>query len=347
MSIIAFIKSRILLKHIIYAVFVVVALLWGSLKVLDIYTMHGRTITVPDFEGMYLEDVEHVTARLNLRYVINDSIFDSSREKGTIAGQDPVPGSQVKKNRTVYLTSVAKLPEMVAMPEITDLSLRQAISVLKSLHIRVGKLIYEQDIAQNAVIRPLYNQGTIEPGTQIERGTYIDLVLGKGSSLSRVPVPLVIGKSREEARMEIQSASLNIGKEVFLDNERDEARVYRQEPDVLSRKRSLLMGSTVDIYYRSDNEFDFEAYLDDVMSVNTPYLKGRSPEEAKRIIENSFLVVGAEYFPRDVDREDTRVSKQEPDPGDHETIYRDTRINLWYKSIDELDDENDETIDEE
>ncbi len=340
MSVIAFLKSRLFLKNLIYAMIVVVALLWGSLKILDIYTMHGRTITVPDFEGLHVEDVEHVTSRLKLRYVLNDSIFDPNRERGTVANQDPAPGLQVKKNRTVYLTTVAKLPEMIAMPELTDLSLRQAVSILKSLNLNIGKLEYEQDIAQNAVIRAKYNQGTIEPGTQVERGTYIDLVLGRGSHLSRIPVPLVVGEPRTEARYALQSASLNIGKEVFLDNDRLNARVYRQEPDVLSRNRSLLMGSTVDIYYRSDEEFDFDTYLEEVLTVKTPYLKGRSPEEAKQIIEGLFLVVGAEYFPYEVPKEDTRVFRQDPDPKDKESVYRDTRINLWYRSIDDIDEED-------
>lgn len=342
MSLKAFIKSRLFLKQFLYSIFVIIALLWFTLKFLDIYTMHGRTITVPDLEGLHVEDAEHVISRLNLRYVINDSIYDANREKGTISNQDPMPNVQVKKNRTIYLTTVAKLPEMISMPELNDLSLRQAISILESMHLNVGKLEYVSDIAQNSVIRVKYNQGVIEPGTSIEKGTYIDLELGRGSYLSNVPVPLVIGKPRIEARFAIQSASLNIGKEVFLDNDRINARVYRMVPDVLARNHSLAMGSKVDIYYRSSKDFDFDSYLEEVLLVNLPYLIGKSPDDVKKTLDRAFLLIGAEYFHNNVPREKAVLYKQDPATSNKPKVIRETKVNLWYKSIDELDvDEKD------
>ncbi len=348
MSFKAFVTSKIFLKHFIYAVFIVVAILWFSLKALDIYTLHGRTITVPDLEGLHIEDVNHITDRLNLRYVVNDSIFDATREKGSVASQDPAPDTQVKRNRTIYLTTVAKLPEMVAMPELTDLTLRQAVSILKSLQLNIGKLEYMQGRAQNSVQKAKFNQGVIEVGTPIERGTYIDLVLGKGESLSATPVPLVVGMPRAEARAAIQTSALNIGNEVFLDNDRVNARVYRQVPNVLSRNHSLRMGSNVNLYYRSDIEFDFDKYLEKVLTVELPYIVGYTPDEAKRILENAFLNVGAEYFVDNVPREDAIVLRQDPSPVDTATVKRETRINIWYKSV--YDDEEgliDEYFEEE
>ena len=348
MSFKAFIKSKVFIKHLIYSVFVVVAIMWVSLKLLDVYTMHGRTITVPDLEGLYLEDVEHITSRLNLRYSVNDSIFDATRDKGTIAHQNPTPGTQVKRNRTIYITTVAKLPEMVSMPELQDLTLRQAVAILESLHINIGKLEYVPDIAQNSVIRVKYNEGVIEPGTMIEKGTYVDLVLGQGASLVRTPVPLVVGTPRREARLALQAASLNVGNEVFLDNDRTNARVYRQVPDALRRHQSLSMGGNVDLYYRSDIEFDFDSYLEEVMQVDLPYLIGQTPDNAKRILENAMLIVGAEHFINNVPREDAKVVRQYPDPKDTSRVYRETRVNLWYRSIYEEDpSEKEEETEEE
>ena len=134
-------------------------------------------------------------------------------------------------------------------------------------------------------------------------------------------------------RLALQAASLNIGNEVFLDNDRVNARVYRQVPDVLSRHQSIQMGSNVDLYYRSDNEFDFVSYLEEVMTVDLPYLIGQTPDNAKRILENSFLYVGAEYYINNVPREDAQVVGQTPDTKDTTRVYRETRVNLWYRSI--------------
>ncbi|MFW6248652.1 MAG: PASTA domain-containing protein, partial [Bacteroidota bacterium] len=213
MSVIDFLKSKTFLIHLVLAIAFAIAVLWFALKLLDIYTMHGKTITVPDLKGIETEEAN------KLRAVINDSVFDSTGEKGTISSQNPDAGKEVKKNRTVYLTTVAILPEMVEMPDLNDLSLRQALAILENYGLKVGKLEYVPNIARDNVLKQKYNNGTIEPGTRIEKGTALDLELGTGESGDMVTVPFMVGKPREAAIMLLNQSSLNIGEEVFLDDE--------------------------------------------------------------------------------------------------------------------------------
>ena len=338
MSIISFLKSKTFLYHLLLAIAAIIAILWFSLKALDLYTLHGRSITVPDLEGIEKEEAKKILKDLNLRGVINDSIFDTNREKGTVASQNPSAGFDVKRNRTVYLTTVALLPEMVPMPDLTDLSQRQAQAILETYGLKIGRQEYVPNIARNAVLQQKYNQGTIEPGTFVEKGTRIDLVLGDGAGDNRVPVPLLIGKSRQEAIQLIHGSSLNVGQEVFMDGETDDLRVYRQSPGVTERRIQVSMGSNIDLTYRSDSIFDFDEYLEETLSVRNPDLTGKTPEEAFQILRENFLILGNEVFENNVPLNQARVFRQDPDPLEDSLIMRETTINIWYRHIRDFDE---------
>lgn len=332
MSLITFLKSKTFRYHLLIAIGSGVILLWLSLRLLDIYTRHGKTIEVPDLDGLSKNDAMQVLSRMDLRPVINDSIFDTTREKGSVASQNPEAGVEVKRNRAIYLTTVAILPEMVAMPDLIDLSFRQAEALIQAYGLRVGKLEYVPSIARNAVLQQQFNEGSIQPGTPIEKGTPIDLVLGTGEGSNYVNVPLVIGKTREEAIRMINLSSLNVGQEVFMDDNMENLRVYRQTPDVITSSRQLAMGSTVDLFYRSDDEFDFEEYSEEVLSVENPDLTGKTPWEVLEILENSLLLLGEEVFEDNVTTQNARVYRQEPDFREEPNIFRGTTINIWYNS---------------
>ncbi len=334
-----FIKSKYFFIQLFLAAVLAIIIFWLSLRFLDIYTLHGRTITVPDLEGLYEEDVKTLLDDLNLNYTIHDSIYDETRKRGTVAAQEPVAETDVKRRRTIYLTMVAKLPEMVTVPDLTDLTLRQAIALLNNHGLKVGNLEYAPSIAKNAVIKQKYKHGTIKPGTMLETGTPIDLVLGDGMSESHVPAPFIIGLTRQEARMQINRASLNLGNEIYLDDDSVNVKVYKQEPDPLKDAAKLKLGSTVNIYYRSADEFDFDGYLEQILSVDVPILYGKPPEEARKTIEQSFLKVGNEIFEKEVSEENARVYKQEPDYFDVTSVRRGTEINLWYRALKDFDDE--------
>lgn len=255
MSLLGFVKSRIFWRHTLIAIVLTIVLLWISLRLLNAYTRHGSYITVPDFKGVSIGMLEDFADDHDLEYIINDSLYDYSMTKGTVALQDPMPGTRVKKNRKVYLTVVALKPEQVAMPNLVDLTMRQASSMLETFGLRTGSLTYVPDIAHNAVLRQKYKGADIKAGTMIEKGSRIDLILGKGSDNTATVVPNLYGKSQREALELLQQASLNIGNEIFLDgNDISTARVYKQKP---GENASVQYGGTVDLWYRSKEKYDF------------------------------------------------------------------------------------------
>ncbi len=254
MSFITFIRSRIFWRHTLIALVLTIVLLWVSLRLLNAYTRHGSHIAVPDFKGVRMDELDDFASDHDVEFIINDSLYDYSMTKGTVAMQDPLPGTKVKKNRKIYLTVVALKPEKVSMPNLVDLTLRQATSMLETYGLRTGSLTYVPDIAHNAVLRQKYDGKDISAGTQIEKGSSIDLVLGKDQENTSTGVPDLYGKKRGEASELLQAASLNVGNEVFLDGNDEHARVYKQQPGA---KSSIQFGGSVDLWYRSDKKFDF------------------------------------------------------------------------------------------
>ncbi len=327
-----FMFSRYFLRQLLMAMAVSVAIIWGVLKLLDLYTLHGRSIEVPLLEDYQKEDAIRLLESLDLRHAINDSIFDKQGEKGSIAAQDPAPGTEVKRNRTIYLTTVAVLPEMVPMPNLLDLSRRQAISLLETHGLQVGRLEYRPDIARNAVLEQKYNEGAIEPGTMVEMGTAIDLVLGEGLGENIVVVPMVIGLERQEAIRALNTASLNVGHEVFINGEPETGsmRVYTQEPNPLERTQYLQAGSVVDLNYRSAGDFDFEAYLGELLSVPMPDLTGMTPDQVRVLLDSLDLIPGEEFFEQGATRDNARVSLQEPAYQPDLRIPKGQTVTIWY-----------------
>jgi len=254
MSFFTFIKSRIFWKHNLIALVLTIVLLWVSLRLLNAYTRHGSFIVVPDFKGVKIENIKDFASDHDVEYIVNDSLYDYSMPKGTVALQDPMPGTRVKKNRKIYLTVVALSPEQIAMPNLVDLTMRQAASMLETFGLKTGSLTYVPDIAHNAVLRQKYKGQDIKPGMLIEKGSRIDLVLGKGSESTSTGVPDLFGKTQEEAAELLQQASLNVGNEIFLDGNDEHARVFKQQP---GHNASIQYGGTVDLWYRSDKKFDF------------------------------------------------------------------------------------------
>jgi beta-lactam-binding protein with PASTA domain len=263
--------------HLAIAIVIMVLSLWMVLTSLDSFTRHGNVYIVPDLTGMSITQLKDKQYDDFFTFEIIDSVYNKSMGKGEVFMQSPLSGSKVKAGRHIYLTIVSEKPESVHMPNLKNLSLRQALVTLEINDLLVGKLEYVDYFAMNAVVEQLENYQPIEPGKEILKGTIIDLQVGKGKTTSLVAIPMLIGKKMLEAKKAVHFAYLNIGNEYFMDG-RDtlNARVYKTNPLPLT-KSSFPLGQKVDIWYRSDNLFDFEAYIKnytvDTLAVDSAFIE--------------------------------------------------------------------------
>lgn len=257
MSLKKFIFSKVFLKNFGLAVAIVVGGVMILLIWLTFYTRHGQARPVPDFYGLTIEETIKLAKKSKLKYHIIDSVYTNIVPRGCIAEQNPRPGFKVKKWRNVALTINAFHPEMVAMPNLIDLPKRQAILVVEGSGLEMGLLKYKPDLSVDVVIEQQLNGKKIVAGDSIQKGSVIDLVLGKGLSNQRTPVPELTGYNLESARNRILGASLNLGAFIFdttVLNETDslKAFVYKQNPE-FSEEASLQLGSAIYLWLTIDS----------------------------------------------------------------------------------------------
>ena len=257
MNFFRFLTTNKFLRHLGLAVAIGIILLLCIFIWLKIYTHHGQAITVPNLAGLTMEEVDDVTSSRRLRYEVVDSVFSTEMPRGTVLKQNPKANSQVKKNRKIFLTMNAINLEMVAMPRLVGLSIRQARLALQNVGLILGDIEYRPDYAINNVLQQMLNDSVINEGTEITKGVVIDLVLGMGLSSEITRVPDLIGLGLEEATEMIADYYLNIGAVTYdesMEDEEDSAQVFiwRQYPEFDEFKR-LNMGMEVDIWLTIDS----------------------------------------------------------------------------------------------
>jgi len=257
MSLKNFILSKLFPKQLGIAFLILAGVLMFLLLGLNLYTRHGQAVPVPDFVGLNMDAVKIQAKKSKMRYHVIDSVYTTYVMRGCVAEQSPKPGFKVKKWRNVALTINAYRPEMVAVPDLVDLPLRQAIALIESAGLVMGSLRYKPDLSINVVLSQLYNGKEIAGKDSIQKGSVIDLVLGKGLSNQRTPIPNLIGMTLEPATDRILSASLNLGTFIFDNTIRTgedslKAFVYKQNPEFRD-DATLQLGSSIYLWMTTDS----------------------------------------------------------------------------------------------
>jgi eukaryotic-like serine/threonine-protein kinase len=257
MSLKNFILSKVFIKHLGLAIVIIVGFVMLFLIWLNFYTRHGQARPVPDFVGLNMEQTVRLARKSRLRFQVIDSIYTTAVPRGCVAEQNPRPGFKVKKHRNIVLTINAFRPEMVAMPDLVDLPKRQAITLIESAGLEIGQLRYKPDLSIDVVMEQLCNGKTVAKGDSLQKGSVVDLVLGKGLSNERTPVPDLIGMNLEQAKNKILASSLNLGTYIYDNtilngNDTLNAFVYKQNPEYKVDAK-LQLGSAIYLWMTVDS----------------------------------------------------------------------------------------------
>lgn len=172
--------------HLLLALVITLAIVIICLIFLRSYTRHGREVDMPNFIGQNCNALVDTLLPSDYIIVVTDEVYDKTMEPGTILKQNPEPGEKVKKGRKVYLTVATSEPPKVIMPELRDVSLRQAEIMLNALGLELAATIYKPSPYENAVLEQLHNGRVIAAGTEIKMGDKITLVVGR--DISELPM---------------------------------------------------------------------------------------------------------------------------------------------------------------
>lgn len=239
-----------IVRNVIGAIVAIAVFVLAAHVILNLATHHGQEIEVPDFSHMSVAQAEQVAKDAKIRIEVTDSVFVRKMGRGLVFSQVPKAGSKVKEGRRIMLTINAVAAKKVSMPDLVGYSMRQAKAELLSKGLLLGRLIYEEDMATNNVLRQLYRGHNIDEGRKIETGSEIDLVVGLGSD-DQTYVPDLIGMKYMRAVDAVHDNSLNVARLRFDQSVKTysdslDAVVYKQEP--MPSDISTTMGSGVTLY---------------------------------------------------------------------------------------------------
>jgi serine/threonine-protein kinase len=162
---------------------------------------------------------------------------DSNEPAGTVVGQAPSAGAEVKPGSTVTLR-VSTGPKQVTVPRVVDSMVGDARAQLENL----GLVVVTQDVESNEPAGTVVGQ-LPSAGTEVEPGATVTLRVSTGPPQQLVTVPGVVGLGLSAAKTLLQGLGLNV--EVVREDVQDPTKdgvVLAQDPPSAA---SILLGGVV------------------------------------------------------------------------------------------------------
>lgn len=263
-------KFGIIVFHLFLSVLVAGIVLFVVLFGLKKYTQHGIEIQVPNVTELYVEEAKIILESEGLHIEVIDSTYSNKVPLGTIVEQNPNANSFVKNGRTIYVIKNANFRKPVILPELRDVSLRQAQASLSALGLVIDSIIYEPSAYRDLILDIRKNSIPLLAGTVLEVGTPIDLIVGQGQGTNNVEIPNVLGKTLEEARSWLMAHALTVGIVTYdippTEENKTQYIVYSQDPEigtivVEGSSVNLKLSMDIEKTVTADNEQDEEEFF--------------------------------------------------------------------------------------
>ncbi len=258
MSLKKFLTSTQFFKHLVLAGGGSLLLVGLVIFMLRFYTRHSESFEVPDLYGYTVQETAPLIARYHLRYQIVDSTYIEDLRPGAVVEQLPRAGHRVKRNRTLQLTINRWNPEQVAVPRLTDISLRQSLAQLEAAGLQPGEISMRPSEFQNLVLQATIQGRDLLVGELVPRGASVDLVVGTTGLQDQVHLPDFKGLTLDLTLQIMEELMLSTGAIIYDSSVQTAAdslyaRVWRQQPDP-ALIPFINRGATVDLWVTTREE---------------------------------------------------------------------------------------------
>lgn len=165
-------------------VLVVLMLQW-----LKASTNHGEHILVPDLAGKTMIEVRELLDKAGLRYQVLDSAnYNPKYPRFSVIEQNPPAGELVKEDRKIYLTVNPSGYKDVTIPDIIQVTRRNAEARLRAVGLEVGRVTYIDELGKDMVYYIKYKGKDIKPGEKLPKTSKVELVCGNGTVTERAQI---------------------------------------------------------------------------------------------------------------------------------------------------------------
>jgi len=184
-----FLKSKTFLIQLGLAAVAVLFLVFVALQWLKGTTNHGEFVEVPDFSKMSVMEMREAVEEAGLRYqVLDSSDFNPDFPRFSILDQNPPAGNKVKTNRKIYFTVNPSGYKKVTVPDIIQVTQRNASSMLKAVGLEVERVTYIDELGKDMVYNMKFKGKYIKPGDKLPKTSKVELICGNGTIPGRARV---------------------------------------------------------------------------------------------------------------------------------------------------------------
>ena len=200
--------GRSLLKYLIAFTF----LSLSGIVILDYFILpnyvgYNNEHYLPDVRGEYLEKATYQlrSLRFNTKPILIP--YSESHTPGTVIKMFPRAFTKVKEGRTIDLTIAGK-DEDIEIPDISNLSLRNAKLTLTKLGLGIDTIIYEYD---NVIPDGYISFQLPRKGQTVKSSTNMTLGVSRGAPPDYYIIPDIVNYSLTRARKLIINEGLRVG----------------------------------------------------------------------------------------------------------------------------------------
>ncbi|NGP88539.1 PASTA domain-containing protein [Aliifodinibius halophilus] len=238
----------------------------ADMIIMPAYTNYDEGLTVPDVSQISLEEAQQQLESYGLRSEVAERRSNTAYPADYVIDQTPAPSEIVKPNRKIYLTVNTESNPTVTVPDVVNLSYRNAKLQLQNYGLGIGTVSYESNRFKNRVLRQ-----SIEPEKVVPKGTLVDLAVSDGLGEKTVDVPNILGLRLSEAQQKLQKAGLRVGEIQFKPSKDVDPNVIL---DYQPKKEQVVVDTTLKLIvserYNLKEESESGAIIDTTQNIAVP-----------------------------------------------------------------------------
>ena len=204
--------GRILLKYILsFSILLLFGIILLDYIILPNYVGYNNEHYLPDVRGEYLEKAAYQLRLLGFNSELVVVPFSESSLPGTVVKMFPRAFTKAKEGRTINLTIAGK-DQDINIPNVSNLSLRNAKLIIRKLGLGIDTIIYEFDnnIQEGYTTFQLPRQGQI-----VKSSMNMTLGVSRGAPPDYYIIPDVVNFSLNRARKAIINEGLRVGELIY------------------------------------------------------------------------------------------------------------------------------------
>jgi serine/threonine-protein kinase len=286
-----------------WAVAIGLILLVAAAALVFALTRPGKTEQVPNVTGLALKDA--AAALENRGFEVSVRRVRETAPVDQVTRQDPQAFERVEEGSTVTLT-VSNGPGTGQVPDVKGLSRNDAKAAVR----RAGFKVKFENEASDSVPDGQATRSEPQAGTSLTKGARVTVFLSSGPA--QVTVPGVVGKDKDAAASQIQSAGLQVDVQSRVTSESDPDTVLAQDPQGGTQ---VAEGSTVTITVAKAPP-----------TTRVPDVVDRDEDAAKQALRAAGLSVTTKSV--DVTEPDQDGVVQQQDPGGGREVAEGTTVTI-------------------